>query len=51
VILLNVAAALMAGGRADHLGEAVPLAAESIDSGAAKKRLEELVRFTNAPEY
>jgi anthranilate phosphoribosyltransferase len=50
VILLNAAAALMAGGRADHLGEAVPLAAESIDSGAAKKRLEELVRFTNAPE-
>jgi anthranilate phosphoribosyltransferase len=47
VILLNAAAALVAGGRADHLSEALPNAAESIDSGKAKKKLEELVRFTN----
>jgi anthranilate phosphoribosyltransferase len=47
VILLNAAAALVAAGQADHLREAIPIAAESIDSGAAKSRLEMLVRFTN----
>jgi anthranilate phosphoribosyltransferase len=39
----------VAGGRAGHLSEAIPLAAESIDSGAAKSRLERLVRFSNQP--
>jgi anthranilate phosphoribosyltransferase len=47
VILLNAAAALVAGGKTDHLGEAVPIASASIDSGAAKSTLEKLVRFTN----
>jgi anthranilate phosphoribosyltransferase len=47
VILLNAAAALVAGGRADHLREGIPIASESIDSGAAKSRLEMLVQFTN----
>ncbi|HZR58551.1 MAG TPA: anthranilate phosphoribosyltransferase [Terriglobales bacterium] len=49
VILLNAAAALVAGGRADHLSKALPLAAESIDSGAALHKLKELIRFTNNP--
>src|SRR3984893_11137999 len=35
VVLLNGAAALVAAGRADHLADALPLASESIDSGAA----------------
>jgi anthranilate phosphoribosyltransferase len=48
VVLLNAAAALVAAGRADHIGEAVPLAAKSIDSGAAAKKLEALVRFAPA---
>ncbi len=48
VVLLNAAAALVAAGRADHLGEALPLAAQSIDSGAATEKLDALVRFTNA---
>ena len=48
VVLLNAAAALVAAGRADHLGDALPLAAESIDSGAAAEKLDALVRFTNA---
>jgi len=48
VVLLNTAAALVAAGRADHIGEAVPLAAKSIDSGAAAKKLEALVRFASA---
>jgi anthranilate phosphoribosyltransferase len=47
VVLLNAAAALVAGNRADHLRDALPLAAQSIDSGAATARLEALIRFTN----
>lgn len=47
VVLLNAAAALVAAGRAEHLGEALPLAAQSIDSGAAAAKLDALVRFTN----
>jgi len=48
VVLLNAAAALVAAGRADHIGEAVPLAAKSVDSGAAAGKLEGLVRFASA---
>jgi anthranilate phosphoribosyltransferase len=48
VVLLNAAAALVASGRADHLGEAVSLAAKSIDSGSAATKLEALIRFTHA---
>src|SRR5277367_6086025 len=43
VVLLNSAAALVAAGRADHLAEAVPRAAQSIDSGAAARKLDALV--------
>ncbi len=48
VVLLNAAAALVAGGSADHLADALPLAATAIDSGAAASKLEALVRFTNS---
>jgi len=48
VVLLNSAAALVAAGRADHLGEALPVAVQSIDSGAAMKKLDALARFTNS---
>ena len=47
VVLLNCAAALIAAGRADHLAEAVPLAAKSIDSGAAAAKLQALTEFTS----
>jgi anthranilate phosphoribosyltransferase len=47
VVVLNAAAALVAAGRADHLTEAVPFAERSIDSGAAARRLNALVKFTN----
>jgi anthranilate phosphoribosyltransferase len=47
VVLLNAAAALVAAGRAEHLGDALPLAAKSIDSGAAAAKLDALVRFTS----
>ena len=46
VVLLNAAAALVAAGRADHLRDAVPLAARAIDSGAALAKLEALVSFS-----
>jgi anthranilate phosphoribosyltransferase len=47
VVLLNAAAALVASGQAEHLPEAVPMAAYAIDSGHARQRLELLVEFTN----
>ncbi len=46
VVLLNAAAALVAAGLADRIGEAVPLAAYAIDSGHALQRLQLLVEFT-----
>ena len=48
VVLLNAAAALVAAGKANHLSEPVPLAVESIDSNAAKKKLNDMVHFTAA---
>lgn len=47
VVVLNAAAALVAADRAEHLGGALPLAAQSIDSGAATAKLDALVQFTN----
>src|SRR6201993_731959 len=47
VVLLNSAAALVAAGKADQIGAAVPLAEKSIDSGAAAGKLEALVRFSS----
>jgi anthranilate phosphoribosyltransferase len=46
VVLLNSAAALVAAGRANHLADALPLAAQSIDSGAAAAKLAAMVNLT-----
>jgi anthranilate phosphoribosyltransferase len=46
VVLLNAAAALVVAGRAGDFPEGMAVAAESIDSGRARKVLEDLVRFT-----
>jgi len=48
IVLLNAAAALVAAGRADYLRDAVPLAAKAIDSGAAKQKLDTLVKFSKS---
>ena len=48
VVLLNAAAALVAAGRAEHIGQAVPIAAQSIDSGKAAGKLNALIRFSSA---
>jgi anthranilate phosphoribosyltransferase len=50
VVLLNTAAALVAAGRADHIGNAIPLAAKSIDSGGAAGKLKQLLRFSNTKD-
>jgi anthranilate phosphoribosyltransferase len=47
-ILLNAAGAIAAGGHAEDLREGLELARETIDSGAAAERLEQLVAFTQA---
>jgi anthranilate phosphoribosyltransferase len=47
LVVINAAAALLVGGKADGLNEAARLAEASIDSGAAQGKLEELVRETN----
>jgi anthranilate phosphoribosyltransferase len=47
VVLLNSAAALVAAGRSDHLAAALPIAVESIDSGAASVKLDRLIEFTS----
>jgi anthranilate phosphoribosyltransferase len=47
VILLNASAALVAAGKADSIEQAMPVAVNSIDSGAAREKLERLAEFTN----
>ena len=47
IVLVNAAAALVATGKADSFREAMPIAATSIDSGAAMAKLEALARFSS----
>lgn len=46
VVLLNAAAAILAGGKAEDFRQAIDLAVESIDSGAANAKLEDLILLT-----
>jgi len=48
IVQANAAAALVAAERAADFLEGVCVAAESIDSGAARAKLDQLVKFTNA---
>ncbi|MGQ9888204.1 MAG: anthranilate phosphoribosyltransferase [Aggregatilineales bacterium] len=48
VVLLNAAAALLAGGAVDNLAAGVELARDTLDSGAALAKLEALIEFTNS---
>lgn len=48
-VLLNAAAALVVAGRAEALQDGVELAVESLDSGAAKAKIEALAEVTNRP--
>ncbi|VGO19978.1 anthranilate phosphoribosyltransferase [Pontiella sulfatireligans] len=47
IVLLNAAFAIMAGGKADNPKDGIALAAESIDSGAALKKLESLAKMSH----
>jgi anthranilate phosphoribosyltransferase len=49
IVLMNAAVALVAAGRTAEFKEGITLAAKSIDSGAALKKLEQLKEFTNKP--
>lgn len=48
IVVMNAAAALVAGGKAADFAAGARLAAAAIDEGRAKDRLERLVRLTNA---
>ena len=47
IVLLNSAAAVVAGQKAPDLKAGITVAAESIDSGAAMRKLEQLIESTN----
>ena len=47
IVLLNSAAALIIAGKVDNLRDGAALAAQSIDSGAAKTALKKLVQISN----
>ena len=49
-VLLNAAAALLIAGQVSDLRDGARMAAESLDSGAAKARLVALAQVTGAPE-
>jgi anthranilate phosphoribosyltransferase len=49
IVLLNSGAALVIAGRAATLEEGIEFAARSLDSGAARRVLENLVARTNIP--
>ena len=48
IVLVNAAAALVIAGKASDFAGGVKMAADSIDSGAARNRLGRLVEFTNS---
>ena len=48
IVLLNAAYAVCAGGAADTPAEGLEVAAQSIDSGAALRKFENMKEFTNA---
>jgi anthranilate phosphoribosyltransferase len=50
VVLLNSAAALVVGGKAADLRAGVKLAAEALESGAARRVLERLIEITNSSD-
>lgn len=46
IVLINAAGAIIAAGLAEDFQTAIEIAAESIDSGQAKQKLDNLVKFT-----
>ncbi len=48
IVLLNTAAVLIAGGKASSFSEGLAQAAEAIDNGSARRKLEQLVEFSRS---
>jgi anthranilate phosphoribosyltransferase len=48
IVVLNAAAAIYVGGKADSIEKGIRVATNSIESGAALKKLEELCRVSNS---
>jgi len=48
IVLLNTAAALLVSGKARDLKQGVALAAEAIDSGKAREKLDQWIKMSNA---
>ncbi|MGB2854370.1 MAG: anthranilate phosphoribosyltransferase [Dehalococcoidia bacterium] len=46
IVLLNAAAALVAGGKAENLKQGIHIAAQAIDSGNASEKLEKLIALS-----
>ncbi len=51
IVIVNGAAALLVAQQADDLKQAVAIATESIDSGAARRKLEHLIEFTSSLKH
>jgi anthranilate phosphoribosyltransferase len=49
IVLLNAAATLLVSGHTSDLGEALAMAAEAVDSGQARRKLDDLIAFSNNP--
>jgi anthranilate phosphoribosyltransferase len=47
LVLMNAAAGILIGGKAGNFKEALQFAAESLDSGNARKMLGDLIELTN----
>ena len=47
IVLLNAAATIYVSGRADSIAEGIEIAKDSIDSGKALQKLQDLIAFTN----
>ena len=50
IVLVNAAAGIIVGGEAEDFSYAIELARESVESGAAYKKLKELIRFYGGSE-
>ena len=49
IVLMNAAAALVAGDKVTTLGQGITLAAQAIDNGKALQKVEELISFSHNP--
>ncbi|MDP7058597.1 MAG: anthranilate phosphoribosyltransferase, partial [Nitrospinaceae bacterium] len=46
IVLMNASAAIIAAGKAETLDDAIHIARQAIDTGAAEKKLEDLCRVS-----